>query len=131
MTKPSVKSTKKKNSKENVDTREKILADYPKLYEECYDFSPSVGWLSLIREMSERLKDTNVKVVQVKSKFGGLRYYVNGTTSENYLIITKAETASYHICEDCGEPGTTRPGGWVMTLCDSCYEKTQQKANNS
>jgi hypothetical protein len=56
--------------------------------------------------------------VQVKEKFGGLRFYVNGATDKHWSYINFAESMSYRTCEQCGNPGKTYTDGWHMTLCD-------------
>jgi hypothetical protein len=33
-------------------------------------------------------------------------------------MIAMAESMSYRICEECGDRGKMRGGGWVRTLCD-------------
>ena len=30
-------------------------------------------------------------------------------------------------CEDCGEAGKPRGGGWIVTLCDSCHNKNEEE----
>jgi hypothetical protein len=56
--------------------------------------------------------------VQVKEKFGGLRFYVNGATDKHWSYINFAESMSYRTCEECGAPGKTYTDGWHTTLCD-------------
>ena len=58
-------------------------------------------------------------VVQVKEKFGGLRFYVNAATDEHYNYINFAESMSYRICEVCGSPGKRYTDGWHQVLCDT------------
>lgn len=55
---------------------------------------------------------------QVKEKFGGLRFYVQGAIDEHYHYISFAESMSYHTCEVCGAPGKRWTDGWHKTLCD-------------
>lgn len=55
---------------------------------------------------------------QVKEKFGGLRFYVNSATDNQYALISFAESMSYRTCETCGAPGKTYTDGWHTTLCD-------------
>lgn len=58
---------------------------------------------------------------QVKEKYGGLRFYVEGASSEQYAVISFAESLSYHICENCGSTkniGHTQ--SWIITLCEDC-----------
>jgi len=55
---------------------------------------------------------------QVKEKFGGLRFYIDGGTDEHYNYIRFAESMSYKTCEVCGAPGTYYPFGWHHVACD-------------
>lgn len=55
--------------------------------------------------------------VQVKEKFGGLRFYVNGASAEHDAKIEFAESMSYRTCEVCGRPGKPTRDGWIRTLC--------------
>jgi hypothetical protein len=63
---------------------------------------------------------------QVKEKFGGLRFYVNGATEKHYNYITFAESMSYRTCEVCGAPGKTYTDGWHTTLCET-HAKEQDR----
>lgn len=58
--------------------------------------------------------------VQVKEKFGGLRFYIGGATDSMIEeFIRQAEEQAEKTCEDCGKPG--KPAGpWVRTLCYDC-----------
>lgn len=79
-----------------------------------------VGWLPLIEDLIVELltlgwdKDCH----QIKEKFGGLRFYIGGTTPEIDDAITRAERESMRTCETCGRKGVLRTGGWLQTLCD-------------
>lgn len=59
-----------------------------------------------------------VIAVQVKEKFGTLRFYVNGGDRYTDGVINMAEVMSAYTCEECGSPGKSRTGGWIRTLCD-------------
>ena len=61
-----------------------------------------------------------VTISQVKEKFGGLRFYTYGGSDYVRGMITFAESMSYKICEDCGNPGKLSQQGWWRTLCDPC-----------
>lgn len=37
--------------------------------------------------------------------------------------VNHAENLSYETCEDCGQPGTYRRGGWIRVLCNECENK--------
>ena len=128
------------------DLQDKIYAAAPKLYlkkpsetdKERFSarqlarlygpvqFDVSDGWFDLLMSLSIKLEAMDgidsVHVVQVKEKFGGLRFYVNSATSAMYEIIMEAEVNSYKICEVCGNPGELRRGRWIQTLCDKHAE---------
>ena len=42
-------------------------------------------------------------------------------------LIDKAEMDSEFICEWCGAVGKIKPTGWVLTLCDNCYEEWKKR----
>lgn len=56
--------------------------------------------------------------VQIKEKFGGLRFYVDRASDEHYNYIHFAESMSYHTCELCGKLGKLYTDGWHTVLCD-------------
>lgn len=67
--------------------------------------------------------------VQVKEKFGTLRFYVRGVRSRSEAVrhyIEFAEYISSRTCEVCGAPGELRKGGWWRTLGD---EHATKEAN--
>ncbi len=92
------------------------------------------GWFSLIdslcaylMKLQEREKNEKpIRVVQIKEKFGTLRFYVMGVPAREdklnpyYSVIHFAEQLSATICEECGNAGALREGGWWRTLCDPC-----------
>jgi hypothetical protein len=69
-------------------------------------------------ELAEAMAKVPV-AVQVKEKFGGLRFYVHGGTDKHHALISFAEELSYKICEDCGAMQDTKTytQGWNRTLC--------------
>ena len=85
------------------------------------------GWSTLIDYIYDNIRP-EVYVMQVKEKFGGLRFYVGGATPEEFEAIDKAEADSYTICEECGKSGKLREDlGWILTLCDEHYKKIKNK----
>jgi hypothetical protein len=82
------------------------------LWRLCVDLEP------LVTEM-ERASGRKFEVLQVKEKFGGLRFYVNCRRNEAIRQrIGIAADESFHTCEVCGQPGTLREERWIKTLCD-------------
>ena len=78
------------------------------------------GWSKLVTKLIEDLFQLGWDggVLQVKEKFGGLRFYIAAGNKEIWKRITKAENESYEICEQCGEPGELHQTGWWRTLCE-------------
>ncbi|MCK9458535.1 MAG: hypothetical protein M0R80_02755 [Proteobacteria bacterium] len=85
------------------------------------------GWNDLVDRLftAIRANKVDLKVLQIKEKFGGLRFYYSidtggGDVHSVLNLIEQAERDSYHICEVCGEQGCrhTNKNGWVKTLCD-------------
>lgn len=69
----------------------------------------------------------HVVVRQIKEKFGGLRFYYDGGDEQVYGMVRMAEAWASTICEQCGEPGKLRHGGWVQTLCDKHEAERQEE----
>lgn len=61
-----------------------------------------------------------VKVAQVKEKFGGLRFYTYGGDDYVRGMIRFAESMSFVTCEVCGKAGKLGGKGWFRTLCEPC-----------
>lgn len=82
------------------------------------------GWRSLVGPLVEACKAANVKIVQVKEKFGGLRFYADDCPPAIMQMIEDAELASFHTCEWCGSTeDVTTKGGWLKSLCPACHEE--------
>ncbi len=53
------------------------------------------NWMPVLVKLDSELSKLypNYSILQVKSKFGGLRYYVSGVGEAGYDLITEAEKA--------------------------------------
>lgn len=109
--------------------------DYPKSSLMVFGFECGDGWFHLIEELLLAAKQRveaggwgSFRVVQVKEKFGGLRFYYEGGDEHFAGMVEMAERLSFRICEACGawatetriarDPETGEPRGyWVATLC--------------
>jgi hypothetical protein len=105
--------------------------DGPKKNLMCFGFECRSGWFEMILMLSEAVEKLAREkqrqgvdeeelpiVIQVKEKFGGLRFYVQNASEEIYDLISKAEQSSYGICEICGAAGgLMKAGPVVMTRC--------------
>jgi hypothetical protein len=119
----------------NSQDEEKLVKDFPQIFRDwggdpmltCMAWGLEIqdGWISLIRKLCEDIMALNppeeFKAEQVKSKFGGLRFYFSCATEEINKLISIAEHESYKICEICGsKDNVTSSGSWVETLCKNC-----------
>jgi len=136
---------------------DKYLSEkYPKMFRDRYGdmkktcmvwgFECGDGWFTLLDELCRKLQwntDKNgypqVVAVQVKEKFGGLRFYytTEGGKEDSQAdyrfgeisgVIDFAEVMSYKICELCGNTkGVTTTKGWNMTRCAECTAKKEEE----
>lgn len=68
----------------------------------------------------------NYRILQIKEKFGGLRWYDNCGTEKIYKeIIPKYEAISYETCINCGKPAMYISKGWISPYCYNCAEKKE------
>lgn len=115
---------------ENVN---RLLKNFPEVYGRNFYFGVGDGWFNLIYKLSQDITDLCrergmevPKALQVKEKFGGLRFYPSGVSSDEvHEMIYRAESESRKICEQCGstENVTAQPKagfGWIKTLCAKC-----------
>lgn len=59
-----------------------------------------------------------VVALQVKEKFGTLRFYYTGGDDIISGMVLMAECLSSVMCETCGNAGKLRGSGWLYTACD-------------
>lgn len=111
----------------------------------CWGFETPDTWFNLLYELSSKLENLNKKLqkdnisiqaIQVKEKFGSLRFYydiINNSNNDNINIselskqvqdlIDFAEKKSWDICCFCGKPATTTTAGWINRVCDNCVKE--------
>jgi hypothetical protein len=109
------------------------------VYPEPYGIECGVGWKDIIERTHEKLKyiDPNYNIVQIKEKFGNLRYYYN-PSFESYDdirreimndIVLSAEHSASQTCELCGASGWGTNVEirvhkyWYFGYCQSCADK--------
>lgn len=118
-----------------------LCRDFPRLFRDrhasiqvtcmCWGFSCEDGWEPLIRECAAKIEAINNRIenpdqyiiaIQVKEKYGTLRFYVGSYPTEHGTeideAINMAETKSEVTCEVCGNPGKTVGVGWLRTVCE-------------
>jgi hypothetical protein len=97
-----------------------IGPDWQPLTVEAIEPRIGPGWYSIIDRLVADLLELgwDGRVLQVKEKFGGLRFYIEQTTEVLHNRIDKAKDEAYRTCEVCGKPGFLRNNGWIETRCD-------------
>jgi len=91
---------------------------------ELFGIECGSGWKSLYEPIIALCKKENVDILQIKEKFGTLRFYVANISPFLDDEIRKAEIASQNICEICGSSGKLRnSNGWLKVRCNDCLEK--------
>lgn len=65
------------------------------------------------------------RIMQIKEKFGTLRWYDSYSTTGINGIIRKYEDISAHTCINCGKPATWISKGWISPYCDDCIGNTE------
>ena len=100
----------------------------------CFGFEIGDGWYKIMHDLVTGLAkidtEKSIKVMQVKEKFGGLRFYFNGEPAgkEASALVDIAEDRSFNTCEECGEPGKEVPGlGWIYTRCNKCAQEIKDR----
>ena len=90
---------------------------------EAFDIGP--GWYPLVSTLVDDLfaAGWDGEVLQVKEKFGGLRFYISEVREDLSKIIFDAENESVTICDQCGGPGELRGEGYLSTRCEKHKRK--------
>ena len=123
---------------EKYDAYEKRLTEkYPEIFSQAHSgIAVGEGWWPIIESLCSSIQHhikwkkgecPQVVVMQIKEKFGGLRFYYDG--GDDYIngMVSMAESWANKSCETCGAPGKTREGGWIKTLCDHHELERQQR----
>ena len=107
-----------------MKTREEWLEELP------------IGWIIAFGDqladdviaLAKKYKFENeYEVLQIKEKFGGLRWYVSHVPHEMFMehsvLIQKYEEMSYHTCVVCGRPAEIPKKIYDLPVCDECKIK--------
>lgn len=138
-------------AKMHEEFQERMETKYPKMFSKPYGgMAIGAGWFDLVETLCSLIQGridsrykqhtysvtNNLKIVpatkqvvvaQVKEKFGGLRFYYDGGDEYIAGLVDMTETMSYNICEECGDRGERRGGGWIQTLCDKHEAERQER----
>lgn len=135
---------------------ERSTGDGPKMPFVLFGFECDEGWYVILERLFSWIK-FNVEhndypmiiIDQVKSKFGGLRFYYEDLPFDEHVwkrnkdyteeeqwkwlnyhskeisgAVSYAESLSYCTCEKCGSTeDVTSEGGWIITRCKKCRDE--------
>jgi hypothetical protein len=62
------------------------------------------------------------RIIQIKEKYGTLRWYDAYGTEETQAVIDKYSKLSEVTCIECGKPATKISDGWVSPYCDEHFD---------
>ena len=114
---------------DNVIDRICIIPSYTELDDMPDGWRKAFG-IQMCKEIKNELKKYNYlykyRIMQIKEKFGTLRWYDNGSPNGcvNPIII-KYENISGRTCIVCGKPATKISKGWISPYCDQCIGDCQ------
>lgn len=120
------------------ELEDQLKNKYSNLYDSSFTFSCSDGWYDIIADASFLINQASsllpielqnqIKMVQIKEKFGTLRIYTNHTTPFIDGVIACAELFSGRVCEFCGEAGTIHNvKGYFFTGCQKHLKEQEEK----
>jgi hypothetical protein len=122
-----------------------LRQECPKLYKNGIAFECDIGWYDIVHDLSIKIEKIlndyaeNHKIaegeeneiiemfaVQVKEKYGTLRFYMSCETDEICDLIHEAEALSSHTCESCGASAKMRGTRLFEVKCDACFAPNQK-----
>jgi hypothetical protein len=126
------------------ELQNKLYKKYPKIFAQhklpitqtamSFGFECGDGWYNIIDMLCQLLQsdiDNNnheqIEAVQVKEKYGTLRFYVNHCNTKQEGMIDFAEYLSAFICEECASnKNVKQTKNWIYTRCSDCMKKIKK-----
>jgi hypothetical protein len=96
---------------------------YDKL-EDVVEAAPP-GWRELVEPLWHLCQVEDVDIMQVKEKYGGLRFYIGPAPKYVQDLVNIVEARSYQICEVCGSnrASLVNIDHWLRTLCAKHHDE--------
>ena len=109
---------------EYCDAPHKDIVSYQKWLKDAQEKGDEL-WAKTCEERLQKAIETaekrpQVEAVQVKEKYGTLRFYTNHYDDTINAMINFAEDMSGCTCAKCGAPGKPSKSGWIKVQCNRC-----------
>lgn len=111
------------------------VADYDYSFTELDDMP--AGWRKafgeqmceeLLAEVPYMKSPEQYRILQIKEKYGMLRWYDSGGTERTDRIIERYAVRSGRTCIVCGAPATEVSVNWVSPYCDACAHELKYES---
>ena len=119
----------------------------------CWGIDCPEGWHDIVKDVCNKIETINntvgkdhnfeIQAIQVKEKFGTLRFYIGNYPKEDASdedmelarlfeeicedVVTRAEYLTESVCQVCGRPiyegNRVVSRGWIGYYCPECAEK--------
>lgn len=102
-----------------------------------WDVMPA-GWnkafgKQYLKDLKKQLKKDKMlykfRILDLKEKYGTLRFNYNYGSQELYDIISNYESLSWHTCIQCGKPATHTSKGWIAPYCTECVNNSKDPSS--
>jgi len=125
------------------ELQDKLFEKYPKIFRQrtwpmthtcmCWGICTGDGWYNIIDNLCHQIQHRidwktkadspvqQVEAVQVKEKWGGLRFYYEGGDEFIEGLVSMAEILSMTSCIGCGIPVEKTTRSWNK-ICSSCEQ---------
>lgn len=106
-----------------------LEVEFEEILDQCFDFSIYDGWAEIVYDLLREIRDNHseVKVLQVKEKLGGLHFVFDKSVKELDELVHQAKTRSYETCAFTGEAGQRRQvGGTRFIASERVYSEAKR-----
>lgn len=136
----------------NKENSDKLRREFPRLLRKSVAHPAPLqfrgieagdGWYEIIHQLLTEIEAKSVadgiskrkwpRVLQIKEKFGILRFYIDISAfkvDDLELVrnmISTAAAKSAEVCEDCGAPGKLYNAAWLHVKCAECEAALQKR----
>jgi hypothetical protein len=129
----------------NLQNTDRIIAACPSLFRDIkafdsdkldklivplqFGFECGDGWADLLVELCTKIQShlltlpeqevESIHAIQVKEKYGTLRFYLSSYNEVLESLIEEATERSSKTCEVCGSPGEVIGDSWLYCACEN------------